>query len=97
MRPETASLGFETCSVQRVWKKSSVWADEYRHNHREPLPDLVAPPPWHGPPSMVGLQVLSLPPHGRLNARPAARVIEENELLDGARIEFAIIAQFQID
>jgi len=43
------------------------------------------------------LQVFRLPPHRRMNARSPARVIEENELFNRAGVEFAILAQFQID
>src|SRR6266566_2512962 len=42
-------------------------------------------------------QVLRLPPHRRVDARSAARVIEEYELLYNPRVELAIVAQFQGD
>jgi hypothetical protein len=41
--------------------------------------------------------VFRLPPHRRVDSHSAARVIEEDKLLDGPGIELAIVAQFQVD
>ena len=41
--------------------------------------------------------MLSFPPHGSVDACPAARVIVEEELLNRAGIELAVISELQID
>ena len=43
------------------------------------------------------MQVLRFPPHGSVDACPAARVIVEEELLNRAGIELAVITELQIN
>ena len=43
------------------------------------------------------MQVLRFPPHGSVDACPAARVIVEEELLNRAGIELAVISKLQIN